>query len=135
MRPLALVAGEIRRRELDLALWYLQVLGRILLRRDDDREALLLPGAELRRHLQFRPRLRSERDADERDPAVVFPHDEHAVAAEPRARRLLAGAEGDSRDAARHRRRARDGRRPRPRRPRWRSEPKRAKETTPIDTR
>src|SRR5215510_16113663 len=125
MRPLALVAGEIRRRELDLALWYLQVLGGVLLGRDRDLEPLAPAVGYFHFHPHLRPGLRRERDADERDPAVVFPHDEHAVAPEPRARRLLAGAEGDSRDAPRHR--------PRARGPRRRSERERAEEPTPMD--
>src|SRR2546426_5909037 len=81
---------------------------------------------------QLRARLRARRDADERDPLVAVAHPQAAIAAEMYARRLLRGAEADPRDAARHRRRARQRRGPGARRPSRRNERGRERQEEPA---
>src|SRR6266571_2846678 len=109
VRPLAFVPREILRRKIHLVRRHLEALRAVRLGYDIDHEPLVPAAGMLRLHPQPRARLRGQRDADERDPRVAFAHHQHAAAAEARSRRSLGGAEADSRDAAGHRRRTRDG--------------------------
>src|SRR4051812_20974859 len=106
MRLLALVALELLWRKLRLILRHGEVLCGVLLVEHLDFDLLRRAFRRLHLEAQLRRGLRVQRDANERDPFPALAHYEDLPPVDARCRRALMATQADSRDAARHRRRA-----------------------------